>query len=139
MALQISTNIEINSSSEEVWKVLMDFSSYPEWNSFINSLEGEARVSKKIRANIDGMKFKPKVLVLDVNRKFQWIGHLLIPGLFDGKHSFELIENEDHSTTFIQKEIFKGVLVPFFKKKLKTDIKEKFGRMNLELKKRVEK
>ena len=122
MSLQISTQITINAPKNEVWKVLTDFNSYPKWNPFIKLIEGNIAVNERFHVNIDGMKFKPKVLCFEKNHKFQWIGHLLFPGLFDGKHTFELIKIDAGTTLFIQREEVKGILIPFFKKKLKTEI-----------------
>ena len=84
------------------------------------------------------MTFKPTVLAFEPNKEFRWIGHLLFPGLFDGEHIFELIGNADGTTTFIQREKFKGVLVPLFKKMLDVNTINGFNRMNTALKERVE-
>lgn len=138
MALQISTQITINATPEAVWSVLTDFKSYPEWNDFIRSIQGDVQVNKTIKVLIDGMKFSPKVLRYDTNEHFEWLGNFLFRGIFDGKHSFQLIQNEDATTTFIHSEAFRGVLLPFLTKKLKTEILPKFQRMNEKLKERVE-
>lgn len=138
MAFQINTDIQINATPQQVWFVFSNFDAYPEWNSFITSIKGDIQVNSKFKAEIGGMKFSPKVLAYTSNEKFQWIGRLFIPGIFDGKHTFELIENEDHTTRFVQKEEFKGILVPFMRKKLETEIKPKFETMNAKLKERVE-
>lgn len=66
------------------------------------------------------------------------MGHLFIKGLFDGEHSFELIDNLDGTTTFIQSEKFEGILIPLFKKMLDVNTKEGFESMNKALKARVE-
>ena len=62
------------------------------------------------------------------------MGHLLFPGLFDGEHKFELVDNHDGTTTFIQSEIFKGILVPLFNKMLDTNTVNGFNLMNQKLK-----
>lgn len=84
------------------------------------------------------MTFKPKVLTLIKNKELSWLGHLLFPGLFDGKHQFQLIDNGDGTTTFIQSEEFKGLLVSFFKKKLNTNTRNGFIEMNKKLKELAE-
>ena len=40
MPLTLTTQITINASPEEIWTELIDFKSYPEWNPFINKIEG---------------------------------------------------------------------------------------------------
>ncbi|WP_209329708.1 SRPBCC domain-containing protein [Lunatimonas salinarum] len=83
------------------------------------------------------MIFKPKVLAFRQAQEFRWLGHMLIPGIFDGEHFFELLENVDGSTTFIHGELFKGILVGMMAKKLDTDIMQGFEEMNVALKKQV--
>lgn len=119
MATEIKTEILINASPEKVWAILTDFQNYPNWNPFIKSITGNVAVGNKIVARLEppevsGMTFKPKVLQFDENKKFRWLGHLLFPGLFDGEHQFELIDNANGTTTFIQSEKFNGILVPLF-------------------------
>jgi hypothetical protein len=143
MAKEIKSQIIINASPEKVWAVLVDFKNYPNWNTFIKSISGEVKEGSKIKVYIEppegkGMTFKPKVLVFNANKEWRWIGHLLFPGLFDGEHIFELMDNGDGTTTFIQRENFRGVLVQFFKKMLEVNTKNGFELMNKELKKRVE-
>lgn len=139
MAKEIKTQIVINASPEKVWAVLTNFDKYPEWNPFIKSIKGSVKVGSKIIARLEppeakGMTFKPKVLAFDSQKEFRWMGHLLFPGLFDGEHKFELIDNHDGTTTFIQSEKFKGILVPLFKKMLDTNTVNGFNLMNQKLK-----
>lgn len=144
MALEIKTEITINATPEKVWKILTNFDEYPNWNPFIKSIEGQVAIGEKITVRIEppeakGMTFKPKILTFGENRELSWLGHLLFPGLFDGNHKFELIDNGNGTTTFIQSEKFKGVLVPFFKKQLKNNTKNGFIEMNEKLKEIAEK
>ena len=115
MAKEIKTSISIEASPEKIWSILTSFDKYPNWNPFIKELRGEVSAGNKISVVIkpEGQKamiFKPKVLSYVVNKEFTWKGHLLIPGIFDGEHHFELMDNGDGSTTFLQSEKFKGVL-----------------------------
>ena len=143
MAKEISTSIVIAASPEKVWEVLTRFSDYPVWNPFIQSLTGTVAQGKKITVHLQppgnkGMTFKPIILTYTPNVEFSWLGHLLVPGLFDGLHRFELIDNGNGTTTFIQREHFKGLLVPFLKKLLDHQTKQGFMAMNEALKNRVE-
>jgi len=143
MAKEIKTEILINTTPEKVWSILTNFEDYPNWNPFIKSIKGDVKVGNKIIARIEppkakGMTFKPKVLVFDANNEFRWIGHLLFPGLFDGEHKFELIDNGNGTTTFRQSEKFKGVLVPLFKKMLDNNTINGFNEMNKKIKELAE-
>ena len=141
---EIKTEILINTSPEKVWAILTDFENYPQWNPFIKSIKGNVKVGQKIIANIQApesneMTFKPKVLSFDENKKFSWLGHLLFKGLFDGEHIFELIDNGNGTTTFIQGEKFNGILVPLFKKQLDNNTTQGSNEMNEKLKELAEK
>lgn len=138
MATTIKTQITINSSAEETWKVFTDFNAYPSWNPFIKSIKGEVRKGNKIEAVITNMTFKPTVLEMEENKSLRWIGRLIMPGIFDGEHYFNIIGHNDGTCTFEQGEIFKGILVPLFKKKLNGETKDGFNEMNQKLKERVE-
>jgi len=84
------------------------------------------------------MTFKPKLLVVQPQKELRWLGHLFIPGLFDGEHIFELYENTDGSTTFVQREKFTGMLVSLFQKMLNTNTVAGFEAMNKKLKELAE-
>ena len=144
MATIISTQIHINASTEKVWAILTNFEAYPQWNPFIQQLSGEPKLGKKIEAFIvlpgsKGMTFKPTVLAFEEHKELRWIGHLLIPGIFDGEHKFELQANTDGTITFLHSEKFTGVLIPFMKKMLNVDTRKGFESMNIKLKELAEK
>ena len=83
------------------------------------------------------MTFRPTVLQVDEAKGLRWIGHLLVTGLFDGEHSFELHELPGRRTRFVQRELFSGVLVSLSRSALdKTELG--FAAMNEALKTRVE-
>ena len=44
---EIQTEIEINASAEKVWRVLIDFAAYSEWNPFVRRVEGEVSVGAR--------------------------------------------------------------------------------------------
>lgn len=133
--MELRTEINIQASPEKVWAILMDFSNYPQWNPFIQSIEGDAAVGKQLVTRIvppggKPMTFKPKIKVVDTHREFRWKGRLFIPGLFDGEHIFELFADGKGGTRFVQREIFTGILVPMMKKMLEGGTKQGFEAMN---------
>lgn len=136
---EIKTEILINSNPAKIWNILMDFERYPTWNPFIRSIKGQPRIGFKITIRLEppdakGMTINPTILEKDNERKFRWLGHLLFPGLFDGEHIFELIDNKNGTTTFIQRELFKGLLIPLFNKLLDDNTRRGFEQMNQQLK-----
>lgn len=144
MAKTIQTEISISATPEKVWAVLTDFNAFPKWNPFIKSLTGDVKTGNKIEVRIEppgakGMTFKPKVLAFEKNRRFHWQGHLFFPGLFDGRHRFELVDNGNGTTTFIHAEDFKGILIPMLRKMLDVNTRNGFEAMNAALKAEAEK
>ena len=112
---KIDTQIEINAPAEKVWRVLTEFAAYPEWNPFVRRVEGEVRVGARLHVSIQpsggmGMSFRPTVLVANPNRELRWLGHLWVPGVFDGEHSFTIEPLGEGSVRFIQRERFGGLL-----------------------------
>lgn len=138
MAKEIITSITINAPVERVWDVLTNFSRYPQWNPFVQSLTGEVKQGSKIKVKLPGMQFSPTVKAFDANKEFRWSGHLFVPGLFDGEHRFELVKKGNAVTEFIHAEKFTGLLVPLFRKMLDGSTKAGFENMNKKLKEEVE-
>jgi hypothetical protein len=143
MAKEVKIEIRIEARPEKVWAILTDFGAYPNWNPFIKSLKGEVEVGHKINVHLTppdakSMTFKPKVKVFEKNRELRWLGRFILPGIFDGEHSFLLIDNGDGTTTFIHKENFRGILVPFMKKQLDNNTRRGFEEMNNKLKELAE-
>lgn len=140
---EIRTELVIKASPSIVWSVLTDFQLYPSWNPFIKWIQGNAVQGTKLTTRIEppdgsGMTFKPLVLSVKQNQELRWLGHLFVPGLFDGEHIFELYENSDGTTTFVQREEFRGLLVRLFEKTLDTSTLQGFEAMNRKLKERAE-
>ena len=76
------------------------------------------------------MSFRPTVLVAEPNRELRWLGHLWLPGLFDGEHSFSIEPLDEGRVRFVQRERFKGLLLPFLSKMLDGDTRRGFNEMN---------
>ena len=138
MKKNIETSITINAGAEKIWNILIDFEKYPQWNPFILSIEGVAKEGSRLKANIQGMRFKPLVLAAKKHQEFRWLGHLLFRGLFDGEHYFLLKENNDRTTTLTHGENFSGLLVSVFSKSLDEKTRAGFEKLNQALKERAE-
>jgi hypothetical protein len=142
--MNITTSITINATAEKVWRILTDFENYAQWNPFITSIAGEIKVGNNLQItftppNGNAMKFKPILLVANEYKEIKWKGKLLFKGLFDGEHQFEIIDNKNGTVTFVQSEIFTGLLVPLLKKMININTKNGFVLMNEKLKERAEK
>ncbi len=141
---ELKNEILINACAKNVWDILMDFEKYPEWNGFFDLVSGKAEVGKKLINKMKGpdgkiMTFKPVVLEVKSEKCFRWLGHLGIPGLFDGEHRFFIEEIDTGKVKFTQQEIFKGFLVPFFWNQMSQHTLSGFEQFNMGLKRRAEK
>ncbi len=140
---ELRTEIEINGTIDRVWEVLTDFRSFPEWNPFIKKIEGELKVGEQLKVYMEppggkGMTFKPVVKRLEPKTEFRWLGNLLITGIFDGEHIFQLEQINDIKTKFIHRENFNELLVSLLWISLNSSTRRGFEEMNKALKERIE-
>lgn len=116
MKRSIGHTVEIEAPPARVWSVLTDTASFPGWNPFIRRLEGELTEGARLEVEIEppggrAMTFKPRVLAVEPERELRWLGHLLVPGLFDGEHRFAIEDLGGGGSRFTQSERFSGLLV----------------------------
>ena len=142
-SVSIRTSIHIHGSPETVWNVLTNFEEYPSWNPFMKSIQGDLTLGESLDVTVQSpgstpTSFSPKIIAIERHTYFEWLGQFLVPGLFDGRHSFELVPQDDGTTLFIHKEQFSGWLVPFLASDLSTKTKTGFALMNQALKDTVE-
>ncbi len=78
--------------------------------------------------------YPPEVVKAEPNRELRWLGHLLVPGLFDGEHIFAIEPLGANPVRFVQRETFTGLLVPLFARRLHTETLRGFEEMNRALK-----
>jgi hypothetical protein len=143
MMKELRSEIEIAASAERVWEILTDFARFPQWNPFIRRASGNLKGGERLEVTMQpagarGMTFRPTVLNVEADRELRWLGHLLIPGLFDGEHIFTIEPLGTGRVHFTQREIFTGLLVPLLARGLDTDTRRGFREMNLALKARAE-
>jgi hypothetical protein len=134
----LQTEIIINASAEKVWGIMADFEKFPQWNPFIVKLEGRPEVNTRLRAELkNGNRvsvFKPKVLVAEKNKAFEWLGSLPIPGIFNGRHYFRIESLNANQVKFIHGEEFTGLLAGVILNKIGEQTRAGFIAMNKALK-----
>lgn len=141
--LEIHTEIVIKSDKAKVWSILTNTSGYTEWNPFIVSMSGTIKEGERlvnVMKNSNGtITFKPKVLKVVEHQYFEWLGHLWLPNIFDGRHYFEIVELPDGFVKLKHGERFSGLLAKLIFKKIGEDTKDKFIQMNQAIKSKAEK
>jgi hypothetical protein len=142
MAHEIHTEVQIGAPPATVWAILTDLASYPDWNPFIKSSAGTLAVGQRLVNRLEPpggrpVRFKPTVTVVEPEHAFEWLGRLVLPGLFDGRHRFE-IEPVGDGTRLLHGERFSGILVPLLRKSLDVHTRAGFEAMNTAVKARAE-
>lgn len=140
---EVRSEIEINSYPESVWRILIDFAAYDQWNPFINKIIGAPTEGSKIDLYIEtrsgkNRKYSPRITRVEEGRELRWFGKSSLPGFLNAEHIFTIEELQPERVRFIQRELFDGLLTRVFGKSVDTDIRQGFQDMNDALKKRAE-
>ncbi len=141
MRHDLCTAIDIEADPEVVWPHLTDLAAYADWNPFITSATGEVALGRRLELRMEppggrAVTFRPHVTAVSTGSTLEWLGHLGVPGLFDGRHRFDLIPTET-GTHVIQHETFTGLLVRPFRRSLDRGTLAGFEAMNAALRQRV--
>jgi hypothetical protein len=139
---ELRTEINIAAKPEVVWQTLTDTDNLGSWNPFIQRLEGDLQEGNTLEVELVGpgkspMTFRPRVLKAEPGKELRWLGKLIVRGVFDGEHIFEL-EPTPEGTRFVHREQFSGILVPLLRGMLERDTRPGFLAMNQALKARAE-
>jgi len=113
----ISATVDIEAPPEQVWAVMADLDTCPDWNPFIRSASGQlaegARLTlRMVPAQGRAFTMRPRVLAAQPGALLRWIGRLVVPGIFDGTRQFAL-EDLGGQTRLTQSETFRGAQIPF--------------------------
>ena len=138
----LTSEIAIDASSEVVWQVLVDFDSYPDWNPVEIEAKGIAVVGAAFQhtGKLPGREprtFKARIIEATPPRALAWKGHIVVPGLFDVRHQFEIEPLDDDRSRLRQSEHFSGLLIPFMRGVLR-DTQAAFELANKAIKQRAE-
>jgi len=139
---RIEAVTEIAAPATTVWAELSAGSAYSTWNPFITRFEGDLLAGSRVEVRIAPpggrpMTFRPTITVVDEGARLEWLGRLLVPGVFDGRHSFHLEAIGRDRTRLTQAEEFSGILVPLIGKTLEKT-RRGFEEMNQALRLRAE-
>lgn len=137
----ISVVTDLAAPVEAVWAELSAVERYAEWNPFITAVRGELVVGNRLEVRISPpggrpLTFRPTVTHVEPGERLEWLGHALLPGLFDGRHSFALGAVAG-GTRLTQAEDFSGLLASLSGTILQRT-RAGFEAMNEALRRRVE-
>jgi hypothetical protein len=142
LSVDLSLITDIDAPAADVWRTLTDTARFGEWNPLITSFDGKIAVGSRVTAvlQLPGRKpqtFRPRIVGLVEGRSFTWLGRIGLPGVFDGRHHFEVEPTGNGTCRFIHQERLSGVLVPAFRSMLTTSTPAAFASMNRALAERV--
>jgi hypothetical protein len=143
MTKVLISSIDIAAPAPVVWGLLVDFKAFPSWNPFITSAEGPLRVGGRLTLRMQpvgglAMTLRPSVIELVEGRTLRWRGRLLMRGLFDADHQLLVEPLGPGGSRLVQREQFRGALVPLFRRSLDRGTLPAFHAMNQALRTRAE-
>jgi hypothetical protein len=138
----IHTEIGIGAPAPAVWGLLTDTAKWPQWNPFM-MLTGRLAVGERLAVEIrppgkSAMRFRPTVTKMEPGREFRWLGHLGVPGIFDGEHGFRIAPEDAGRCRFEHFESFSGILATPILWTAQDAVRAGFEAMNRALKARAE-
>jgi hypothetical protein len=104
----------IAASPQAVWAILTDASSYAEWDSGVQRVEGRIAPGERIKVVSEanpGRAFPLKITAFEPGRAMTWTGGMPL-GLFKGVRTFALTPEDGGATRFTMREEYTGPLLP---------------------------
>ncbi len=138
----IHTEIEIAAPASKVWDILIATDRWSEWNPFVR-MQGHAAVGARVEITLtppgkSAMRIRPRIVKLDPGHEVRWLGHLGVPGLFDGEHGFRVTPAGAGRCRFEHFETFSGLLRAPILWLVGDSTRRGFEAMNIALKARAE-
>jgi hypothetical protein len=137
------TDFEIDASDEQVWAVLVDFASYPDWNPSVPSISGDLRAGSTVsltlalpgRPNLD---VKAQLRDVTPNRLLTWRGNLGADRLFTGYREFAIDPLSEDKVRVTHVEDLRGLLAPVFEALMGRPVQRHHEAFDDSLKRRAE-
>jgi len=146
MAGIFEVKIQIAAPPEYVWKVLIDFEKYEEWNPFITKIEGEPKIGShivlhvRLNPRLDSIQFSKEMIIsLKENQHLSYDTHFLSSSLFNAVRWQTIRPTEDGlSSIYHSQQKITGIASWPISRIFGDRICEGFEASSLSLKKRAE-
>ncbi len=141
---EISTEIEINASKDQIWNLLIDIEKWQEWNPIIKSASGKLEKGEKIslimvgKDGKNGPAYSPIITDLEDHSKFRWRAKMLAGFIFTNDKVIELEEVGVNRTKLIHKELFKGIMFKMMCSQMDKGVPPMLNSMNKAIKDKLE-
>ena len=135
--------IFINSSPENVWKILANLNGWKDWNPTVLEVAGELALGSKLKVTMkaggkSGTVMKPIISKLDNKKTLVWTTSMGAGHIFKNEKIIEL-EKSGEGTKVTHKELFGGLLPTLTWAKFEKMVLPMLNSANEGLKKEVEK
>jgi hypothetical protein len=135
--------VDVATSAEIVWRVLTDFPSYPKWNPFLVSVQGNPSPGARLKIqarfpNAGAFKFSARIVKAIPATELRWRRRRFLEGIFDREQAFFIIPNGIKGVRFIHREHFSGFLATLIMPFISGKTTKAFNLMNLALKRTAE-
>lgn len=110
-----TTTTVIHAPRESVWRLVVDFDAYPEWNPYMRSVQGRTEVGRTLEVHLEPPGAKAQdvsgsVTVFKPPRKLRWQSRLLAPGLRDLEYEVIVVPLGPNRAQVIQRARYEGLL-----------------------------
>jgi hypothetical protein len=141
--MKIATEIALPGPQERIWKTLIDFAAYPEWNRLMKGVRGQAAPDAPLEVDLQYWG-KPVQTVKGVvtgfipPKYFSWIwNHKLGSWFLSSEHVFRLKEKEDGRVIFYQEVYHTGLGLRFRRRDVEHYVRLSLDKLNDDLKHRL--
>ncbi len=113
-AKDTKSDSNLDATPEQAWKLIGDFSTYPDWNPLAPNMKGKAKAGSRAIGMLSlgprwlKVPFFPKIVTADAGRELRWRGG--VPLLFVADHRM-IVEDNTGSPQIRHRERFHGLLV----------------------------
>lgn len=139
--LEVEKKTTIDASRDEVWAALSTLSDYGEWNPIIRRVDGTLTPGSTLTIHVEGpagaRPWDVTVTTVEPRTAYGWRFQEHTSWLYRGEHLFRLEDSPD-GVVFLDRERFRGLLVPFRARRLRASIAASMDQMSVALRARTE-
>lgn len=139
MSHDLHASIEIAAPCAQVWKIITDFSSYPQWNPLITHVQGNLQMDAKIIQTVQihakkRVRQSQQIRLIDAPYRLCWGTKIFHPRLLAAERWQYVEAISDHRCRYTTYDDFSGLLSPIVRHLYQVSLQQGFERMALALK-----
>lgn len=141
--MKVATEILIPASPDKIWKILVDFPAYPDWNRFLKAIRGQATQDAPLEIDVQyyGKHVEKQVVIVTgfmAPKYFSFVWKHSWGGWFlSTEHVLRLKDKEDGRSVFFQELYITGLGLKFRRRDMEHAARLSMDKLNDDLKERV--